>query len=347
MSPPNTDFTDAPKTPEEAAAVWFGLKRSGAMTDAQVREFEVWALEPDNRAAFDNLEHYWMVAAAVRNDPQVLAMRDEAGRQWRPGRRRLWIGGAVAASLAIAIAGGLTIRTPAPGYPNTALLPTLTQRVFAQDQTLRTAVGQTTSVLLPDGSTVTLDTDTVIRAKLSGKERRLELEKGRAFFRVAKDKARPFIVLAAGRTITATGTAFDVRADPDNFEVTLVEGRVRVEDPVRPKTGQPPQVTEMTAGSQLVADEKRWVIAPADLPKQTSWLSGRLTFDNEPLSEVVAEMNRYSDKKIVLAGPGIGDAPILGVFKAGDVDAFVRALEEYHLARVVGETDRDVIIGAL
>ena len=347
MSPPNIDFTDAPRTPEEAAAVWFGLKRSGTMTDAEVREFEVWALEPDNRAAYDNLELYWLVAAAVRNDPQVLALRDEAARTWRLGRR-LWIGGALAASLAIAIVGGLAaIQWPAPGGSGSAQRPALAQRIFGQSQTFRTSVGQTTSVLLPDGSTVTLDTDTVIRAKLNGEERRLVLEKGRAFFRVAKDKTRPFVVLAAGRTITATGTAFDVRADPDNFEVTLVEGRVRVEDPVRPKAGQPPQVTEMIAGSQLVADEKRWTIAEADLPKQTSWLSGRLTFDNEPLSQVVAEMNRYSDKKIVLAGPGVGEAPILGVFKAGDVDAFVRALEEYKLAKVVGETDRDIIIGAL
>ena len=347
MSPQDKDFTDAPRTPEEAAAVWFGLKRSGEMTAAQGREFEVWAQEPENRAAYDNLEHYWIIAAAVRNDPQVLAMRDEASLMRRPPRRRLWIGGALAASLAFAVVGGLSIRSPDSGAIAPNLSPVLAQFDFRQGQTFRTAVGQTTTILLPDGSTVTLDTDTVMRAKLSNEERRLELEKGRAFFRVAKDKNRPFIVLAAGRTITATGTAFDVRADPDNFEVTLVEGRVLVKNPVQHRIGRPAQVTEMTPGSQLVANAEQFTVAEADLSKKTSWLTGRLTFDNEPLSEVVAEMNRYSDKKIILAGPSVGAAPILGVFKAGDVDGFVRALEEYNLARVVSETDRGVMIAAL
>jgi transmembrane sensor len=326
------DLHTVADTPERQAAEWFSLRRSGPMGPDDARAFEAWlAQEPEHRAAYDNLEHYWQVADAVRHDPEVLALRDAARRS--PGRR--WaVGAAIAASLVVVAGWGLTRQAPAPP------LLALHQQVF------RTAVGQTTSVVLQDGSTVTLDTDSVLKARMSGRERRLELQKGRAFFRVAKDRSRPFVVLAAGRTITATGTAFDVRADPKRFEVILVEGRVRVEDPA-PRAilkRQPPQVTEMTPGSQLVAGAGRMTVAPTDVPKETSWLTGRLTFDNEPLSAVVAEMNRYSDRKIVLADASIGHAPILGVFKAGDVEAFVRAVEDYDLARVGSETGETITL---
>lgn len=350
MSRFDPNQSDAPMTTEEAAAEWFSFRRSGSMSSHDVRAFEVWLTqEPENRAAYDNLEHYWLVAEAARNDPQVLALRDEAARAHPPARRLLLAWGSGLAALAVAVVGlvwlnpaSLTVPAPAPSSS-----PAQVATAEPLRQIFRTGVGQSTSVLLPDGSSVTLDTDTVLRTDLSGAERRLVLEKGRAFFRVAKDKTRPFIVLAAGRTITATGTSFDVRADPKHFQVILVEGRVRVEEPAVVGAGGPAKVTELTPGSQFVADATRFTVAPADVPKTTSWLEGRLTFDNEPLSEVVAELNRYSDKKIILEDPSLGRTPILGVFKAGDVDGFVRALREYRLARVSSETPDTITLTAL
>ena len=326
-------------TPEQAAAEWFGLRRSGAMDESELRAFEAWlAAEPEHQAAYDNLEYYWQVAAATRDDPEVLAMRDAAARAWRM-RRLAVVGGAVAAVLALVVLAGSWVLGPAsPAYIARALTP--------GQQTFHTAVGQTQTVMLPDGSSVTLDTDTRIRARLDGRERRIELDKGRAFFRVAHDKSRPFKVMAAGRVVTALGTVFEVRADRQRFEVMLVEGRVRVEGPVRALVARP-QTTELTPGSQLVAnEEKRWSVAEADVARETSWLNGRLAFDNEPLGRVVEEMNRYSDKKIVIRDPAVADAPVLGVFKAGDIDAFVRALEAYNLARVSGDTGMQVELSA-
>lgn len=331
-------------TVEEMAAEWFGLKRSGEMSDGEARAFETWLnQEPEHRAAYDNLEHYWLLATAVRNDPQVLAMRDAAARRY--GGRRKWslAAAAAAAMVMIAVIAGQWLGRPSSDA-HLVELPAPMMRMESQDQVFRTAVGQTNTVLLPDGSTIMLDTDTVMRAILSDRERRMELDRGRAFFKVAKDRSRPFIVLAAGRTITATGTAFDVRADPRNFEVVLVEGRVRVESPRSPTADHPPQVAELTPGSQLLANQERWTVAEADLPKRTSWLHGRLTFDQEPLREVVAELNRYSERKIVLADEKVGEAPILGVFKAGDVKGFATALEEYRLARIVSETDDSITL---
>jgi transmembrane sensor len=324
------------QTTEQAAAEWFGLRRSGAMTADEAREFEVWlAAEPENRAAYDNLEHYWQVAGATRDDPEVLAMRDAAARTWR-ARRLAAVGGAIAAALAVAVFAGSWVIGPSR----------VAQVLNPGQQSFHTAVGQTQTIMLPDGSAVTLDTDTRIRARLDGHERRIELDRGRAFFRVAHDSARPFRVTAAGRTVTALGTVFEVRADREHFEVTLLEGRVRVEGRQRP-LAPPPEVTELTPGTQLVATAaRRWSVTEADVARETSWLDGRLAFDNDPLGEVVAEMNRYSDKKIIIRDPAVANAPVLGVFKAGDVDAFVRAVEAYHLASVTEDNGREVELSA-
>jgi len=329
----------AAPTPEQAAAEWFALRRSGSMTAEEAREFEVWlSQEPENRAAYDNLDYYWQAAAAVREDPEVLAMRDGAARTWRT-RRLAAMGGAIAAALAVMVfAGSQGVGPAAPGQIASGLVP--------GRHAFHTAVGQTQTVVLADGSTVTLDTDTLIRTHMAGRERRVELERGRAFFRVAHDASRPFKVLAAGRTVTALGTVFEVRADPKRFEVTLLEGRVRVEGR-RKLTAAKPEAVELAPGAQLVAGEqRRWSIAETDVARETSWLDGRLAFDNDPLGQVVAEMNRYSDKKIVIADPAVAGAPVLGVFKAGDVDAFVRAVEAYHLASVSRDSEGEVVLSA-
>jgi len=341
----NARRSDQPQvTPEETAADWFGLKRSGQMDAEQARAFDAWlAAEPEHRAAYDNLEHYWELAGATRNDPEVLSMREAARRTYR----RRWAAAITGAAMAASVVVGVFVTRPEP--PSQFAVPER-PTVIAElgNRAFETAVGQSTTVLLPDGSAVTLDTDSRIRTRMDGRRRFVELEKGRAFFKVAKDRSRPFVVAAAGRTITALGTAFEVRADPKRFEVTLVEGRVRVEGPLAPAVADKPQATELTPGSQLVArDEMVWSVARTDVAKETSWLRGRIAFDNDPLSEVVAEMNRYSDKKIVIADPEVARTPILGVFKAGDTDGLVKALESYGLAKVTRESGEQIDLGRI
>ncbi|MGE5489633.1 MAG: FecR family protein, partial [bacterium] len=210
-----------------------------------------------------------------------------------------------------------------------------------KDEAFRTAVGRPQTVKLPDGSEVTLNTDTVLRTRADKDRRLVYLERGQAFFKVAHDQRHPFVVTAAGRTVTALGTAFDVRVDNGAFTVTLVEGKVRVEEPVPAKpAAKGPQravnfeATEMTAGSRLVATaQEPWRVTSANVVVDTSWTRDILIFDNQPLVAVVAELNRYSDKKIVIADPTIEKTPISGTFRPGDVDSFVRTIEAYRLAR--------------
>lgn len=324
--------------PEEAAAEWFALKRSGEMTAQQLLEFQRWLeASPDHQAAWDEAEQSWLMAGLLRQDPELLLLRAQARKSYPPFRRSL-IGAGLAAAAALAVFVGLGVAPRSPVHEATIAR-------ISQQQTFRTGVGQRTTMTLSDGSVVTLDTDSVLRTNDAGRERRMYLDKGRAFFKVAHDPSRPFVVTAAGRTVTALGTEFDVSVDDGRFEVTLVQGKVRVE---QPRLFMPPAHTaELKAGYRIEArNDRDWVVQPTNVVQETGWVRGRLTFVDKPLSEVAAEMNRYSDKKIVLKDADVGRQPVVAVLKPGDLDSFKKMVRNYHLGEVT-ETEDAIEVSAL
>jgi len=337
--------TGAMPTLIEEAADWFARKRSGKMTAEDLQALQAWlAAGPDNVAAFEEVAGAWGVAGALRSDPEILGIRERA-RQAGPNGRGAARSGAIAASLAVAVLAGWSLLGQS-GYVPAPMLLTGGEQVF------RTGLGQTATVRLRDGSIVTLDTDTVLRAKQTDSRRMLRLARGQAYFQVAKDKARPFTVAAGDKLVTATGTAFTVRLEKKAVQVTLVEGRVRVEE-AAPAITLPRQAlrttgaTEMNAGSKLVAATgQSWRLDRVDTDKATSWLEGQLIFEDRPLAEAAAELNRYSAKKIVIRDAEIGDARIVSVVKAGDVEGFVRVITTSGFARVVADTDELVELAA-
>jgi transmembrane sensor len=307
------------------------------MTAGDQRTFEAWIeADPANRAAYDSLERLWGSLGAAVDDPQLMAVREADARKVDRNRHLRWAG--IAATIA-AVAGAWGLFGDLPGTAFTPLGQAVQtdQRLPNGPAEFRTSVGQRTTVTLPDSSVVTLDTDTVLKLHSSARERLVSLERGRAFFRVAKDPSRPFIVLAAGHRVRAIGTAFDVSVNAGKFEVTLVEGRVKVETPApnRPVA----QTAELQPGQRLAIIGDAPQLHQVDLRTETSWHEGRLSFMRDPISEAVEEMNRYSDRKIVFSEGRVPDKSIIGVFKAGDVERFARAVEMDGFASVTAETD--------
>lgn len=321
-----------PESVESLAAGWFARERSGLMTPEEAGDLAAWqAAAPEHQDAYEAVARSWAAVAITRSAPEIMALRAEARR--KPGlERRQTIGRLAAAFVALAAVGGSSLWI---GSENGLAR----SRGFG-DQTFQTGVGERSTFTLPDGSVVTLNTATVLRTRADGDRRLLYLDRGQAYFRVAKDKRHPFVVTAAGRAITAVGTAFDVRVDGQALAVTLVEGKVKVDAPVRPPSSpedKPPlQTTELAPGNRLVAtlQTPAMTVTPTDTAKETSWLTGWLNFDDEPLGEVVAEFNRYSPRKIVLADASLADVPVSGRFESDDVEAFTRGLAKYQIARV-------------
>jgi len=338
---PAREIEEVVGDPRDIAAGWFARQRSGDMTPDDRAELRAWLEEdPAHRIAYLSVRRAWGGSALLRADPQVLEIRQYWSKhRTRRGLSRIAAG--LAAAVVLSSAGLVSWRVVTGPHP-------------LADAAYRTAVGRQSTIKLPDGSEVTLNTDTVLRTRADRDRRLVYLERGQAFFRVAKDHRHPFVVAAAGRTVTAIGTAFDVRVDNGAFAVTLVEGKIRVEAPVPAKaSGQGPQravnfqATEMTAGSRLVATaQEPWRVMPANVVVDTSWTRDILIFDNQPLSAVVSELNRYSDKKIVVADDNIRSTPISGTFRPGDIDSFVRTIQAYRLARAGEDTPEAVQLRA-
>lgn len=326
-------MTRPAERPQTAAADWFSLQRSGAMNADQEAALDAWLAEsPGHRAAFEEVEFTWALMAAARDEPQMLGLRDAAERA-HPRRRRLWLGGALAASVAAAAV---------IGWPVTSRW--VDDAVPAAGQTFSTGIGQMTSMTLPDGTAVTLDADTVLRVKNTPTERLVTLEKGRAFFRVAADAARPFSLLADGKKVTAHGAEIDVNLANNCFELVLVEGKVKVADA---SIFRRKQAADLEAGARLLVEQRgRWEVTRANVERETSWLRGWLTYDREPMGSIAEDLNRHSRKKIVIRDPAVAATSMMGAFKPGDVEGFVRAARFYELAQVASETDETVVLVA-
>ncbi|ADG08999.1 DUF4880 domain-containing protein [Caulobacter segnis] len=312
--------------PASAAARWFARLQGDDASPQDRRDFQLWLdAEPANASAWREMGATWEAMARIERDPALAALRADAlgAVDHRPrsvSRRSL---GLAAASLVV-LAGGAVLG-------RRWLTTSKTPPAEADEPVFATGVGERSTFRLADNSVVTLSTDSAVRVNRWEGERRLTLVRGQAFFQVAKDPRRPFVVVAGDKRVTAVGTAFDVRMEPGKLSVTLVEGRVRIAG--TSPTGE--RRVEMSAGSRFIAaDPADWAIGPVDTAKESAWLQGRLVFDGEPLSAVVAEMNRFSERKLSVTDPALAATPVSGVFKTGQVDAFVAALKTYGLVDI-------------
>ena len=206
----------------------------------------------------------------------------------------------------------------------------------------QTDTGQRATLTLPDGSKVRLNTNTTVKVDYSEERRRIYLTGGEAWFDVAKDSMRPFTVEANGRRITAHGTSFDVKLQGRGVEVMLVEGLVTVAN--IDNAANEPEVA-LRPNQLFVAKNAQIALLEVEDPRPwQSWRDGILVFEDRPLSEAVAEMNRYNVRKMVLDDVGTGELRISGVFRTGETDAFVDALVEGFDVAVTAKDDRSITL---
>ncbi|RBP51448.1 FecR family protein [Arenicella xantha] len=193
----------------------------------------------------------------------------------------------------------------------------------------QTAVGETTTFALSDGSLMQLNTDSKVAVEYSASERHIELIKGEVFFDVAKNAKKPFVVESGEDRVTAVGTAFSVdNTGEHSMEVIVTEGKVLVNRAPSTKAAYYADVL-LIPGQRVVVRNNQPKISTEDDPSASlAWRDGFVVFNGEPLSEVVREIDRYTSLSFKITDPSLAEIPVGGYFKTGDLDQLLLVLQQ-------------------
>ncbi|ATQ70391.1 MULTISPECIES: FecR family protein [Methylosinus] len=289
-----TEKTSAvPHGVREAAIDWWLKQTGGRLTKKERSAFEAWLAEDDaHRDAYAKL-------AALGDF--MTSRWPGAGPQRKTRRRRRRLAAAVsAAALALFLYDDISLRLRSD---------------------LLTGPGETRQATLSDGSRIELDARSAVALNYTETQRRVTLLEGEAWFDVAPDATRPFVVEAAGGTTTALGTAFDVAVENGRAHVTVTSHSVRV------ASGGGEVIVEEGQQSAYGAREAVRPAQAANVDRATAWRRGRLMFEDRPLGDVVRALARYHRGFVYFVDPALRARRVTGVFNIEDPIAALDEIE--------------------
>lgn len=246
-----------------------------------------------------------LIGKAKAAPPEPLALAERVQRRVAPDTGTRWL-------VPLALAGSFVVATVAAWW------------LIAAPQIYRTTIGEQRSVLLDDGSLVTLNTASGMEVEFSSNRRQIRLLQGEALFDVAHDAARPFDVETGSTTFRAVGTRFNVDRRAAHTTITVVEGKVAI-------------IADDSAADSVLAAAQRLTVTDshlgrpepvANLAAATAWTQRRLIFERRPLAEVAAEFNRYNREPILIEDDKLRGEEVTAVFQANDTTAFVTFLAQ-------------------
>lgn len=331
------------ETVHERAAKWLLRVEASRLNSQEAQALADWISETrENEEAWHQVQGAVALLSENAAHPDLIEMREEALAFRKTPRDRFWLNLAAGLVAAVVLVSGLRFGMPVAekvlrpsGEDHPALVIADLNNAYYQ-----TVIGERSALTLPDGSVVTLDTNSAIRVSYTATDRGVYLMRGQAVFEVAKHKPVPFNVYAGDRKITAVGTTFDVRLDgPASAPVVrvgLIEGKIRVAtaSPMTERAAGSDQIT-MISGEVLTAQPAGPMAVQVGNPeKLASWRGGVLSFEDVTLRDAVAEMNRYTNRPIILGSPAVGNYRVTGVFKSGDPDRFASSVAEVFPVRV-------------
>ncbi len=210
----------------------------------------------------------------------------------------------------------------------------------ARDQVIDTERGERREIVLSDGSVVQVDPKTLLRVRFTDRDRRVDLDRGRAVFHVAKSPGRPFTVQADGTTVRAIGTAFGVERATQGVVVTVSEGKVAVralEDE-----------SVLAAGEQMLVERTGHTepVRRVDTARELAWAEGRLIFHNDSISRIIDEFNRYNRVQLHVTDAALAGRRVSGVFSASDPESFIAFIQTVALVKVTRRGDGDITLSS-
>ncbi|MGL4286100.1 MAG: FecR family protein [Phreatobacter sp.] len=285
------------------AADWF-LRNQEPGQAADTAAFQAWRDgDPANKAAYEAAKRMMGEArGAILTDP---GLRDFEIKTGAAGVRSV-----ILSVLAIGLAGSLFLLADGP----------MRLRADAMSGT-----GEMPVITLADGSTLQLNASSAVAYDFTAATRTVTLLRGQAFFQVARDPTRPFVVAAQGGRITALGTAFDVRLGDDTTDITVTEHAVSFT--ATGSTGWPVRL-EQGQRAAYRPDGMIGEIQPADMLATLAWRRGQLVVDNATLAEVVTEIGRHFRGRIVITTAALAQRRVSGSFVIVDTDAALAFLEQ-------------------
>jgi transmembrane sensor len=306
------------------ASRWLERSERADWDAAAKAELDVWlAQSPAHTIAFLRVRDVWQRAERLHAlAPPAPEKAATPGRRAKPMLLALAAG--VGALAVLGVVGARYVAAP-------------------QVRTYSTDIGGRELVAFADGTQIELNTDTVLRTRMTTQSRTVWLDKGEAYFRVHHDPAHPFTVITGGHRITDVGTKFVVRRDPGRLEVALLEGRVRF-GAADAKSNAGSDL--LTAGDQAIATANSVSVQKVPLKALTnelSWRRDMLVFNHTTLAEAAREINRYNRRKLVVADPSVGKLTIGGTFAKNDIGALTSAAREMFDLRVREHGDEIVI----
>ena len=301
----------------ETAMDWL-LRLQASPGDSSLRAAaDAWRRsDPAHAGAWARAEETWRLVGDVApmhaDEWPARAAAGRSGATMRISRRRVWpafAGAALAACLALLFLPGLLSSLRADYV---------------------TATAERREVSLPDGSRVSLAPRTALDVRVEPDRRMATLIEGEAFFDVAPDPKRPFLVLAAGVEVTVVGTSFDVGISRERVAVSVRRGMVDVRDASQAGT------VRLAAGDRAIVDRATRQLAQDKLaPSEVaSWRDGRLFVDGASVGEVVDELGRHHSAWIVIGDSRLAKQRVTGLFDLNDLDRALAALVEPFDGRV-------------
>jgi len=208
-----------------------------------------------------------------------------------------------------------------------------------REQYLETNTGEQSTVVLTDGSTITLNTNSAIRTHFTEQQRALFLERGEVHFQVEHDKERPFNVYIGDKMVQAVGTAFNLEITEDKkIELLVTEGKVivavidaeQLANPVVPVLAVETADMALEVGEQVVigsTEQSIESIKPEEIKVKLSWRGGNLVFRGESLDQAINEIERYTPVQFEIEDEQLKKVRVAGLFKAGDVEGLLATLQ--------------------
>lgn len=323
----------------ETASEW-ALRAEDGLDPRVAARLEAWlAADPRHRAAYDGILETDRELERHGADEMMMAMRSAALKA-RPERR-----GPPPAMVASLAAGLLVLG--AAGWWGVGHVPDLAA-VGIPAREMRTAhyvtaAGERATVTLADGSLLTLNTDSAAEVAFDRRTRVVRLVKGQALFTVAHDPSRPFEVRAGNREVTAVGTVFDVLLLPGDLRVAMLDGVVRVST----EASQAGPIQTLSAGEVMTVGAGGQVtIRKADTARLAGWRDGVVYFEETPLDEAVAEMNRYARRPIVVVDQKAGTLRVSGAFRTAEADAFAETMSDLFSLSITRSADGQTILAS-